>query len=87
MGDQLWPTKLLKDKIMYKYQMIPITIPPNPMMKELTFLQTYIGILIIPEMEDDIFSNPEWKTEDYQPVHVNQFKNIMGIHTQQMAIQ
>ena len=29
-------------------------------------------------MERDLFVPPEWKTENFDPIHVNQFKNLTG---------
>ena len=29
-------------------------------------------------MEHNLFVSPEWKTENFDPIHVNQFKNLTG---------
>ena len=29
-------------------------------------------------MERNLFVPPEWKTENFDPIHVNQFKNLTG---------
>ena len=30
------------------------------------------------DMEHNLFVPPEWKTENFDPIHVNQFKNLTG---------